>query len=139
MTPDHLHATISLAAMKQHKHVLIHKPLSNRVAEVRMVVEGARKTGVATHLLAWRSPATAVREIILDGGIGTLREVHNWTDRPFWPQQLSLPTERPPVPAGFDWNSPAAPRQRPRSSYTHAVFRGWYEFGGGQHRGHGEL
>jgi hypothetical protein len=133
MTPDHLHATISLAAMKKRKHVLIHKPLSNRVAEVRMVVEGARKTGVATHLLAWRSPATAVRDMILDGGIGTLREVHNWTDRPFWPQQLSLPTERPPVPAGFDWNLWLGPAlDRPyHPSYTHAVFRGWYEFGGG--------
>ena len=57
MTPDHLHATISIAAMKKRKHVLMHKPLSNRVAEVRMVVESARKTGVATHLLAWRAAA----------------------------------------------------------------------------------
>jgi hypothetical protein len=56
MTPDHLHATISLAAMRKHKHVLMHKPLSNRVAEVRMVVDAARRTGVATHLLAWRGP-----------------------------------------------------------------------------------
>ena len=44
MTPDHLHATISLAAMRKKKHVLMHKPLSNRVAEVRMVVDAARKT-----------------------------------------------------------------------------------------------
>ncbi len=57
MTPDHLHATIAIAAMKKHKHVLIHKPLSNRVAEVRMVVDTARKTGVATHLLAWHDAA----------------------------------------------------------------------------------
>ena len=133
MTPDHLHATISIAAMKKHKHVLIHKPLSNRVAEVRMVVESARKTGVATHLLAWRSPIDAVRDMILDGAIGALREVHNWTDRPFWPQALSLPADRPPVPAGFDWDLWLGPSlDRPyHPSYTHAVFRGWYEFGGG--------
>src|SRR3974390_535778 len=31
MTPDHLHATISIAAMKKKKHVLMHKPLANRV------------------------------------------------------------------------------------------------------------
>jgi Oxidoreductase family, C-terminal alpha/beta domain/Oxidoreductase family, NAD-binding Rossmann fold len=133
MTPDHLHATISIAAMKKDKHVMIHKPLSNRVAEVRMVVDSARKTGVATHLLAWRRPLTALREMLLDGSIGTLREVHNWTDRPFWPQALSLPTDTPPVPAGFDWDLWLGPSlERPyHPSYTHAVFRGWYEFGGG--------
>jgi len=133
MTPDHLHATISIAAMKKSKHVLVHKPLANRVAEVRMVVETARKTGAATHLLAWRSPIHAVRDMILDGAIGTLREVHNWTDRPYWPQALSLPTDTPPVPAGFDWDLWLGPSlDRPyHPSYTHAVFRGWYEFGGG--------
>src|SRR6266568_3803786 len=77
MTPDHQHATISIAAMKKKKHVLAHKPLANRVAEVRMVVETARKTGVATQLLAWHGPITPVRDMILDGAIGTLREVHN--------------------------------------------------------------
>jgi Oxidoreductase family, NAD-binding Rossmann fold/Oxidoreductase family, C-terminal alpha/beta domain len=133
MTPDHLHATISIAAMKKGKHVLMHKPLANRVAEVRMVVESARKTGVATHLLAWHRPINDVRDMIQDGAIGTLTEVHNWTDRPFWPQALSLPTDRPPVPPGFDWDLWLGPSlERPyHPSYTFAVFRGWYEFGGG--------
>jgi predicted dehydrogenase len=73
MTPDHLHATIAIAAMKKRKNVLVHKPLSNRVEEVRMVVDTAHKTGVATHLLAWRAPLTAVRQMILDGAIGIVR------------------------------------------------------------------
>src|SRR5690349_454959 len=30
MTPDHLHATIALAAMRQGKHIMMHKPLANR-------------------------------------------------------------------------------------------------------------
>jgi predicted dehydrogenase len=133
MTPDHLHATISIAAMKKGKHVLMHKPLANRVAEVRMVVETARKTGLATHLLAWHAPLTQVQQMILDGTIGNLKEVHNWTDRPFWPQQLALPTDRPPVPPDFDWDLWLGPAlDRPyHPSYTHAVFRGWYDFGGG--------
>ncbi len=133
MTPDHLHATISVAAMKKGKHVVMHKPLANRVAEVRMVVETARKTGVATHLSAWRSPINNVRDMINDGAIGTLREVHNWTDRPFWPQWQSLPTDQPPVPKSFDWNLWLGPAlDRPyHPNYTHAVFRGWYDFGGG--------
>ncbi len=133
MTPDHLHATIAIAAMRKGKHVVMHKPLANRVSEVKLVVETARRTGVATHLLAWRGPITAVRDMILDGAIGTLREVHNWTDRPFWPQYDSIPTERPPVPAGFEWDLWLGPAlYRPyHPHYTHAVFRGWYDFGGG--------
>jgi hypothetical protein len=133
MTPDHLHATIAIAAMRKRKHVAMHKPLANRVAEVRMVVDAARRSGVATHLLAWRRPITDVQQMILDGAVGRLREVHNWTDRPFWPQALALPTERPPVPAGFDWGLWLGPEQdRPyHPSYTHALFRGWYDFGGG--------
>jgi predicted dehydrogenase len=133
MTPDHLHAAISIAAMKKRKHVVMHKPLANRVAEVRMVVDTARKTGVATHLLAWHAPITAVQQMILDGAIGSLKEVHNWTDRPFWPHALALPTDRPPVPQNFDWSLWLGPeRDRPyHPSYTHALFRGWYDFGGG--------
>lgn len=102
MTPDHLHFTIPITAMKEGKHVLMHKPRANRVAEVRMVVEIARKTGIATHLQAWHASLTQVRQMILDGAIGNLKEVHNWADRPFWPQQLALPTDRPPIHANFD-------------------------------------
>lgn len=132
-TPDHLHAAISLTAMRKRKHVLMHKPLSNRLAEVRMVVDAARRTGVATHLQAWRGPITAVRQMIVGGAIGTLREVHDWTDRPFWPQELPLPIDRPPVPPDFDWQMWLGPeRDRPyHPSYTHALFRGWYDFGAG--------
>ena len=52
MTPDHLHATISIAAMKKRKHVAVHKPLANRVAEVRMVVEAARKSCLLFVIIA---------------------------------------------------------------------------------------
>jgi hypothetical protein len=74
-----------------------------------------------------------VKEMILDGAIGTLREIHNWTDRPFWPQYTSLPADRPPVPKSFNWDMWLGPSlDRPyHPHYTHAVFRGWYEFGGG--------
>src|SRR5271157_2910885 len=36
MTPDHLHATISIAAMKKGKHVMVHKPIANRLKEARL-------------------------------------------------------------------------------------------------------
>jgi hypothetical protein len=135
MTPDHLHATVAIAAMKKGKHVMVHKPLANRVEEARLVVETARRTKVATHFL----PASAGEQIhlvagwIRDGAIGTLREIHNWSNRPVWPQYATIPTDTPPVPKDFDWDlwlGPSLPRPY-HPHYTHAVFRGWYEFGGG--------
>jgi len=137
MTPDHLHATIAIAAMKKKKHVAVHKPVANRIEELRKVLATQREMGVRTHLLAHQPGTFAsmqqVKSMILDGVIGTLREVHNWTDRPFWPHYTSLPAEQAPVPKGFNWDlwlGPSLPR--PYSPhYTHAVFRGWYEFGAG--------
>jgi len=135
MTPDHLHAAVSIAAMEKGKHVVMHKPIANRLYEGRRVVETARKTRVATHLLAYGSGAGngRIAERILEGAIGPLREIHNWTNRPVWPQYTEIPTDAPPVPKGFDWDlwlGPAADRPY-HPHYTHTVFRGWYDFGGG--------
>jgi hypothetical protein len=135
MTPDHLHATVAIAAMKKGKHVMVHKPLANRLHEARLVIETARKTKVATHFLP-ASDGADVRQIkawVDAGAIGTLREIHNWSNRPVWPQYPTIPTETPPVPEGFDWQLWLGPSvDRPyHPHYTHAVFRGWYEFGGG--------
>jgi hypothetical protein len=135
MTPDHLHATISIAAMKKGKHVMMHKPIANRLVEARKVIETARQTGVATHFIPWdsRGSMDLVMQWIKDGSIGTLRAVHNWTNRPVWPQYLTLPQDRPPIPEGFEWDLWLGPAlDRPyHPHYTHAVFRGWYDFGGG--------
>jgi hypothetical protein len=135
MTPDHQHATISIAAMKKGKHVMMHKPIANRVYEARKVIETARETKVATHFIPWDSNGSMdpIMAWVKDGAIGTLREVHNWSNRPVWPQYPTLPADRPPVPAGFDWDLWLGPAlDRPyHPTYTHAVFRGWYDFGGG--------
>jgi len=115
MTPDHLHATIAIAAMKKGRQVIMHKPLANRVAEARMVIETARRTKVATHFLP-ASTGESVRLVadwIRGGAIGTLRQIHNWSNRPVWPQYTTLPTDTPPVPQGFDWDlwlGPSLPR-----------------------------
>ncbi len=135
MTPDHLHATIAVAAMKKGKHVLVHKPIANRLHEGRVVMDTARQTQVATHLLAYGAGTgnELISQRIKEGVIGPLREIHNWTNRPVWPQYTELPTDQPPIPKGFDWNlwlGPATDRPY-HPHYTHTVFRGWYDFGGG--------
>ena len=136
MTPDHLHATVALAAMRKGKHTLVHKPLANRLREARLVVETARQSPkLATHFMPASDGANVrtIKSWIDDGAIGTLREIHNWSNRPVWPQYPTLPTDRPPVPEGFDWQlwlGPATDRPY-HPHYTNCVFRGWYEFGGG--------
>src|SRR5437764_795182 len=54
MTPDHLHGVLSIAAMKRGKHVLVHKPLSNRLTEGKKVIQMTRSNPkVITHLIPW--------------------------------------------------------------------------------------
>ena len=123
MTPDHLHATVAVAAMKKGKHVLVHKPLANRMHEGRLVVETARRTKVATHLLAYGAGAgnAAIAQRVKEGIIGRLREVHSWTNRPVWPQYTEIPRDRPPVPKGLDWDLWLGPAPgSPLSSALHA-------------------
>jgi len=135
MTPDHLHAPIAIAAMKKGKHVVTHKPIANRMTEGRAVIEMAKQTDVVTHLLAWRKrPAyDLILSWIKDGVIGKLKEIHNWSYRPVWPQWTSRPTETPAVPKGFNWDLwlGPVPHLPYHPNYTHNVFRGWYDFGGG--------
>jgi predicted dehydrogenase len=135
MTPDHTHAAVSLAALKKGMNVIVHKPLANRVHEARAVIDVARSRRIATHFLPASEDAGQGQalEMIRAGAIGTLREIHNWSMRPMWPQFPTRPTERPPVPEGFDWTLWLGPsRDRPyHPNYTHTTFRGWYEFGGG--------
>lgn len=135
MTPDHTHAAIAIAALKKGMNVIVHKPLANRLREARAVIEAARSGKVATHFM----PASEgvgqkqALDLIGTGALGTLREIHNWSMRPMWPQFPTLPTDRPPVPEGFDWTLWLGPStDRPyHPNYTHTNFRGWYEFGGG--------
>jgi predicted dehydrogenase len=135
MTPDHLHATVAIAAMKKGKHVITHKPIANRLAEGRLTIETARREKVITHLLAWsdRPDNELTLKWIKDGAIGKLKEIHNWSHRPVWPQWTANPTDTPPIPAGFNWDLwlGCVPHRPYHPNYTHNVFRGWYDFGGG--------
>src|SRR5215217_4070682 len=106
MTPDHLHGVLCMAAIKRGKHILVHKPLSNRLLEGKKVIEMSRSSKVITHLIPWdyNGSMEMVMTWINSGAIGKLTEVHNWTNRPVWPQYPELPADTPPVPDGFDWD-----------------------------------
>ncbi len=135
MTPDHLHAAVSIASMKKGKHIVIHKPIANRMHEALKTIDTARETGMSTHLLAWsdRSGLQVALDWITQGAIGELKEIHNWSNRPVWPQWTANPKDTPEVPDGLDWSLwlGPVPDRAYHPNYTNAVFRGWYDFGGG--------
>jgi predicted dehydrogenase len=155
-TPDHTHAVVTMPALKRGKHVCCVKPLTRTIHENRALAEAARQAGVATQVTA--APNTSdgacrLCEMIWDGAIGDVREVHCWSNRPLWPQGMVRPTGEDPVPKTLDWDlwiGPAAMRpfknewpaghlaldqlwfkDAPHAVYHPWNFRGWWEFGTG--------
>jgi len=135
-TTDNLHAAVSAAAMKKRKHVFCQKPLTHTIHEARRIAEIAAETGVVTQIAVANQASEATRllcEWIWDGAIGPVREVNNWSSRPFWPQGLERPKEAEAVPEGLDWDLWLGPA--PERPFNHAylpfVWRGWSDFGCG--------
>jgi predicted dehydrogenase len=137
-TPDHTHAVITMAALKRHKHVYCEKPLTYSVHEARQVAEAARQAGVATQMGNQgqaEEGARVVQEMIADGAIGPVREVHVWSGARFWswPTWEGRPTDTPPVPEGLDWDLWLGPAPfRPyHPAYHPWTWRNWWDFGTG--------
>jgi len=135
-TPDHWHATIALAAMRRRKHVLGQKPMAHSIGEARRMAQMAHEMNVATSLTVNNPSSDSTKLLsdwIADGAIGQVREVHNWSSRPFWQQGVDRPKETQPIPEGLDWNLWLGPApERPfNQAYLPFVWRGWYDFGCG--------
>ena len=149
--PDHIHAPAAIMAMKMGKHVYCEKPMAHTVYEARRMTEVAAETGVVTQMGNQGHAGEGLRlywEFIHDGAIGTVREVHVWSDRagtkerPWWPQGIDRPEGSVPVPDGLDWDLWLGPAQwRPfakfpngrggEATYVPFNWRGWWYFGCG--------
>jgi hypothetical protein len=106
-TPDHMHASASIAAMERGKHVYCQKPLTRTVWEARMMMEAASKYKVATQMgnQGYSNEGTRqTAEIVWSGELGQVKEVHAWTDRPWWPQGTTEVPAETPVPASLEWD-----------------------------------
>src|SRR5712675_1071334 len=110
-TPDHMHATIALAAMELGKHVYVQKPLTWSVDEARRLARRAKETKVATQMGNQGHSTDDARkavEYISAGAIGDVREIHIWTNRPlgFWPQGVPRPGKPSQPVDEMNWNGP---------------------------------
>ena len=136
-TPDHMHTPIASMAMNLGKHVYVQKPLTHTVSEARYLARRARETNVVTQMGNQghaEEGARLINELVADGALGTVREVHCWTNRPVWPQGIARPEGEDPVPEHMDWELwlGAAPH-RPflERRYHWFNWRGWLDFGTG--------
>ncbi len=150
-TPDHIHAPAAIMAMKMGKHVYCEKPMAHTIFEARQMTEIAKETGVVTQMGNQGHAGKGLRliyESIKSGAIGTVREVHVWTDRAgtperaWWPQGIERPKDSVPVPETLDWNLWLGPAPwRPYAKFPNAKgelvgycpfnWRGWWDFGCG--------
>jgi len=135
-TPDHTHAPAAMWAMERGKHVYCQKPLTHTVFEARMLADAALKYGVATQMGNQGHSGEGTRklcEMIWNGDIGAVKEVHAWTNRPIWPQGIDHPLAEEPVPATMDWDVwlGTAGARPYNSKYAPFNWRGWYDFGCG--------
>lgn len=136
-TPDHHHAPASLRAMRLGKHVYCQKPLTWSVQEARMMREVAQQKGVCTQMGNQGTAENGLREaveVVRDGAIGDVTEVHIWTNRPIWPQGEGRPQGSAEPPEGLHWDffiGPAPMRPYVPNTYHPFKWRGWLDFGTG--------
>ncbi|MCL4192163.1 MAG: Gfo/Idh/MocA family oxidoreductase [Thermoguttaceae bacterium] len=146
-TADHTHAPASLMAMRMGKHCFCQKPLTRTIYEARLMGQVAREMKVATQMGNQGTASDGLRRgaaLLRAGALGTVKEIHIWTNRPIWPQGQDRPQGEDPLPADLEWDlwlGPAPVRpfkaKYPEGSlagkpvYHPFVWRGWWDFGSG--------
>lgn len=134
-TPDHLHAYVSVTAMRLGKHVFCEKPLAHNIWEARLMARVAEEMGVATQMGNIGHARDGMRETcewLRDGAIGPVREVHAWVGAARWNKGLTAPpTDALPTPEDLDWDLWLGPREPCpyHSAYFPVKWRDFWTFG----------
>jgi predicted dehydrogenase len=103
---DHFHGVACGAALRAGKPVCSERPLGLTIRDARSLRRLAAETNVPT---TYRSPGTGsgpfrrAIELVQDGAIGRVEEVHIWFDRG-GPDRDATPAGSQPVPDGLDWD-----------------------------------
>ncbi len=133
--PDHMHAIMSIAAMKRGKHVYCEKPLTHDVWEARQMQLVAKKAGVVTQMgnqiqsnIEYRSAVILLQQ----GVIGKIKEIHAWSGAtyPLYGKQ----TGEDPIPDTLNWDhwiGTAPTRPYKKGLYHSFNWRAWIDFGTG--------
>ena len=138
-TPDHMHAPITMTALRKGKHVYCQKPLTHDIHEARRVTEAAAKAGVATQMGIQVNSSIGCRmavSMIRDGAIGKVRRIYLWSNKPTKSYRPTGPRPKgsDPVPDLLDWDAwlgTAPVRPYKKGIYHPTWWRGWQDFGVG--------
>ena len=113
-TPDHVHATVAVQAMKKGIHVYVQKPLVRTLWELDYFNRTAQENGVVVQMGNQGSSLDSMRrctEVLQSGILGDVKEVHVWTNRPVWPQGQAVADwvkghpKGDPVQIGLNWDA----------------------------------
>jgi predicted dehydrogenase len=138
-TPDHMHAPITMTAIRKGKHVYCQKPLTHDIYEARRVTEAAAKAGVVTQMGIQVNSSIGHRmavQMVRDGAIGKVRSAYLWSNKPSKSYRPTgpRPTGSDPVPEMLDWDAwlgTAPVRPYKKGVYHPTWWRGWQDFGVG--------
>lgn len=79
VAPNHLHASMTLAALEARKHVLVEKPMATTLADAERVVAAAERSGLFVGVgleLHVSKQWAKVRALIGEGALGRLRHAN---------------------------------------------------------------
>ena len=139
--PDHMHAPITMMALRAKKHVYCQKPLCHDVAECRALAKAARAAGVVTQLGTQFASGIGDRmtvQFLRQSVIGEARRVILCSNRTGAVENYRLKGPRPakgePPPASLAWDlwlGTAPERPFAPGIYHPTKWRAWLDFGTG--------
>lgn len=139
--PDHMHAPITMTALRAKKHVYCQKPLCHDVAECRSVAQATKQAGVVTQLGTQHASGIGSRmavQFMRQGIVGKLKRVIVCSNRPGAIQHYRLKGPRPakgqPPPPYLAWDlwlGTAPVRPYAPGIYHPTLWRAWQDFGTG--------
>ncbi len=156
-TCEHTHVFATYLALTHGKHVYCEKPLAYNIWETRLIRETAAKNPTLATQMGNGGHASAshrtIKELIMAGAIGPVREVHVWAGRAWGlqPAEAALRLDKPhgfyngvqitgrfkeemPVPDHLDWDlwiGPAPMRPFHQTYVPGPRWYRWWDFGNG--------
>lgn len=133
-TPDHWHATATVAACQAGKHVYCEKPICNQIWEGQKSVEAARKYNriVQSGMQSRSAPySSTAREYIRSGKLGDIILCRVYNQKPEEPAIVACDDSAPPE--FLDWDRWAGPSTNTR--FNNARWGHWaafWDYGGGE-------